>query len=124
MLMILQDHAVYQQPKGVVLAEQEGKEIAKVLGSKKAAILQNHGLLTVGRTIEETIFWFISLEKCCQTQLIADAAAAGRGGQTVKMNDEDAAFTYKSVGTSQEGWFSAKPLFDVVEQQTNGAYLK
>ncbi|GAD98132.1 class II aldolase/adducin domain protein [Paecilomyces variotii No. 5] len=118
------DHVVYEQFNGIVLAEHEGKEIAKALGDKKAALLQNHGLLTVGRTIEETIFWFVSLEKCCHAQLLADAAAAGRGGQTVKINEQDAAFTYKSVGTPRAGWFSAKPLFDVIHEETNGAYLQ
>ncbi|KAL4924853.1 class II aldolase/adducin N-terminal [Aspergillus undulatus] len=117
------DHVVYTQFNGIVLAEEEGKNIASALGSKKAALLQNHGLLTVGRTIEETVFWFVSLEKCCHAQLLADAAAAGRGGSTVKINDADAAFTYKSVGTPLAGYFSAKPLFDVVHEETGGAYL-
>lgn len=122
--MVDQDHVVYEQFNGVVLAEEEGKNIAKVLGNKKAALLQNHGLLTVGRTIEEAVFWFCSLEKCCYAQLLADAAAAGRGGQTVKIHEEDAAFTYKTVGTPMAGWFSAKPLFDVIHKETNGEYLE
>jgi ribulose-5-phosphate 4-epimerase/fuculose-1-phosphate aldolase len=75
----------------VVLATEEGQNIAKALGNKKAALLQNHGLLTVGKSIEETVFWFVSLEKCCHAQLLADAAAAGRGGETVKIGEEEAA---------------------------------
>lgn len=106
------DHVVYDQFGGVVLGESEGKEIAKRLGNKKAAILMNHGLLTVGRTIEEAVFWFLSMEKCCQTQLLADAAAAGKGYQTVKIGDEEAEFTYKIVGTPHGGYFSGKALFD------------
>lgn len=47
------DHVVYDSFNGIVLAEKEGKDIAACLGNKKAALLQNHGLLTVGRTIEE-----------------------------------------------------------------------
>ncbi|KAL4912858.1 class II aldolase/adducin N-terminal [Aspergillus aurantiobrunneus] len=117
------DHILYKQFNGVVLAEEEGRNIASALGNKKAALLQNHGLLTVGKTIEETVFWFVSLEKCCHAQLLADAAAAGRGGTTVKIDDADAAFTYKAVGTSLAGYFSAKPLFDVVHEETGGAYL-
>ncbi|KAL4946556.1 hypothetical protein BDV06DRAFT_182398, partial [Aspergillus oleicola] len=117
------DHVVYKQFNGIVLAEEEGKNIASALGPKKAALLQNHGLLTVGRTIEETVFWFVSLEKCCHAQLLADAAAAGRGGETVKINEADAAFTYKAVGTPLAGYFSAKPLFDVVHEETRGRYL-
>lgn len=107
-----------------MLAEEEGQNIASALGNKKAALLQNHGLLTVGGTIEETVFWFVSLEKCCYAQLLADAAAAGRGGQTVKIDEADAAFTYKTVGTPKAGWFSAKPLFDVIHAETQGSYLE
>ena len=48
---------------------------------------------------------------------MADAAAGGRGGETVKINESDAAFTYKSVGTPRAGWFSAKPAFDLMERE-------
>ncbi|EAS32317.3 class II aldolase/adducin domain-containing protein [Coccidioides immitis RS] len=118
------DLAVYKQFNGIVLAAEEGKNIASALGNKKAALLQNHGLLTVGKTIEEAVFWFVSLEKCCHAQLMADAAAIGKGGETIKIPDEDAAFTYKSVGTPFAGYFSAKPLFDVIHKETNGDYLQ
>ncbi|KAE9982118.1 hypothetical protein EG328_011223 [Venturia inaequalis] len=118
------DHVLYESFNGVVLADKEGQEIAKVLGNKKAALLINHGLLTVGATIEETVFWFVSMEKCCHAQLLADAAAGGRGGETVKVGDEEAQFTYKTVGTPIAGWFSAKPLFDVIHKETGGDYLE
>jgi len=98
------DHVLYESYNGVVLADEEGKNIAKCLGNKKAALLINHGLLTVGATIEETVFWFVSMEKCCHAQLLADAAASGRGGATVKIGDEEARFTYKTVGTPLAGW--------------------
>jgi len=114
---------LYESFNGIVLAEEEGKNIAQCLGSKKAALLINHGLLTVGGTIEEAVFWFVSLEKCCHAQLMADAAAGGRGGETVKVGDAEARFTYKSVGVPLAGWFSAKPLFDVIDRETNKEYL-
>jgi hypothetical protein len=78
--------------------------------------------LTVGKTIEETVFWFISLEKCCHTQLMADAAAASYGGKTIKINDADAAFTRRNIGSPLAGWFSAKPLFDLIHHETGGDY--
>lgn len=118
------DHVVYEQFNGVVLAEEEGRNIATCLGNRKAALLQNHGLLTVGQTIEAAVFWFVSLEKCCHAQLMADAAVAGRGGHTTKIAEEDAYFTYKAVGSPRAGWFSAKPLFDVVHHETKGDYLE
>jgi ribulose-5-phosphate 4-epimerase/fuculose-1-phosphate aldolase len=118
------DHVVYRQFNGVVLAEQEGKNIAACLGSKKAVLLQNHGLLTVGQTVEAAVFWFVSLEKSCQAQLMADAAAQGRGGETVKIQEEDAKFTYKTVGSPRAGWFSAKPAFDVAARECGDEYLQ
>ncbi len=111
------DIALYNSFKGVVLAEEEGQNIAKALGGKKAALLQNHGLLTTGKTIEACIFWFTSLEKCCHSQLMADAAAAGRGIKTVTIDEEDAKFTYEAIGTEMAGWFSAMPAFDVMERK-------
>ena len=61
-----QDHVLYPGFNGVVLAIEEGNNIAKCLGNRKAALLQNHGLLTVGETVEAAVFWFMSLEKCCK----------------------------------------------------------
>ena len=118
------DIAVYDSFKGVVLAKEEGDNIAKAIGPKKAVLLQNHGLLTAAQTIEAAVFWFCSLEKCCHAQLMADAAAGGRGGATVKIDEEDAAFTYKSVGTPRAGWFSAKPMFDVMAKEVGDEYLQ
>lgn len=114
------DIVLYNSFKGVVLEEGEGEAIAQALGSKKAALLQNHGLLTCGKTIESTVFWFMSLENSCHSQLLADAAAGGRGGETVKIVDEDAALTYKTVGSELAGWFSAKPVFDMMEIASSG----
>lgn len=55
----VQDLAVYEQFNGIVLADKEGKDIARALGKKKAVLLRNHGLLTVGETIEAAVFWFV-----------------------------------------------------------------
>lgn len=46
-LRFYDDHAVYPQFGGVVLDREEGKRIASHLGTGKAIILQNHGLITV-----------------------------------------------------------------------------
>lgn len=123
-----QDHVVYNSFNGIVLASDEGRAIASALGSKKAAILQNHGILTVGATIEAALFWFLSLEKCCHTQLLVDAAAASSGQGDEKrvprvVDDEAAAFTYATVGSAIGGYFSAKPLFDLLHVECSGAYL-
>ncbi|KAH6999335.1 class II aldolase and Adducin domain-containing protein [Ilyonectria destructans] len=116
------DLAFYDSFGGIVLGESEGRHIAELLGNKKAAILANHGLLTTGKSIESTVFWFMSLETCCRVQLLADAAAAGRGGEVVKIADKEAAFTYATVGTELAGWFSAKPTFQMMEREAGKEY--
>ncbi|KAJ4176940.1 hypothetical protein NW767_015275 [Fusarium falciforme] len=111
------DHAVYNSFKGVVLAKEEGYNIARAIGSKKAVILQNHGLLTVSSTVEGCIFNFVTLENLCRTQLLTDAACAGRGGKPIILDEEDAAFSYKSIGTPRAVWFSGLPAFEVAERE-------
>ena len=51
-----------------------GKEFASMFPTGKAAIHQNHGLFTVGETVDEAAFWFITMERSCQAQLLAMAA--------------------------------------------------
>ena len=122
-----QDHCVfwndvahYASFGGAVLGPEEGQNIAKALGNKKAAILQNHGLLTCGQTIEACTWWFMSLENCCQTQLLADAAAAGRGSTTVKVDEEDAEYTWRVAGADHAGYMSSLPMFELVEAASRG----
>jgi ribulose-5-phosphate 4-epimerase/fuculose-1-phosphate aldolase len=50
-------------------APDEGKKIAEALGNKKAVILQNHRLLTVGPTIEAAAWWFISMDNSSRGEL-------------------------------------------------------
>ena len=55
---------------------------------------------------------------------MADAAAGGRGHETIKIDDEDAAFTHELVGSPRGGWFSAKPMFDIIEEACGADYLQ
>lgn len=48
-LRFYKSHAVYPNFGGVVLDREEGRKIAECLGDGKAAILQNHGLITVSK---------------------------------------------------------------------------
>src|SRR5437016_10487043 len=80
------DHSLFDDYTGVVLDVEEGKRIAHSLGERKAVILRNHGLLTVGHTVDEAAFWFIAMDRACQSQLLAEAA-----GTPVPIGDDDAA---------------------------------
>ena len=53
-----EDISLYSTHGGVVLDDVEAKGIVDSLGGRKAVILQNHGILTVGKSIESAIAWF------------------------------------------------------------------
>ena len=102
-----EDHAVFDPFSGVVLEEGEGEKIAEALGSKKALILQNHGLLTVGPTIEAAAWWFITMDNAARAQLLAEAAG------TPKIIAPDIArLTASQTGSHRGGYFSFQPLWD------------
>lgn len=147
-LRFYKSHGVYQQFGGVVLASEEGRRIAEALGriffcsfidglleregianiacvgNGKAAILQNHGILTVGHSVDEAAFWFLSLDKTCQAQLLVDAAAAGRGHKPQIIPDEEAAESYKQVGTPEKGWLAFQGYYDEILARTGGDFLR
>jgi ribulose-5-phosphate 4-epimerase/fuculose-1-phosphate aldolase len=108
-----EDHGLFDDYTGVVLDVEEGKRIAHALGEHKAVILRNHGLLTVGTTVDAAAWWFITMERTCQAQLLADAA-----GTTVPITPENAALTHGQVGTDLAGWFNFQPLYEwIVAEQ-------
>jgi ribulose-5-phosphate 4-epimerase/fuculose-1-phosphate aldolase len=101
------DHALFDDYTGVVLDPDEGKRIAHALGERKALILRNHGLLTVGHSVDEAVWWFITMERTCQAQLLAEAA-----GSPVLIDPEQAEKTAGQVGSPLAGWVSFQPLYD------------
>jgi ribulose-5-phosphate 4-epimerase/fuculose-1-phosphate aldolase len=101
------DHALFGDYTGVVLDVEEGKRIAHALGERKAAILVNHGLLTVGASVDEAVWWFITMERSSQAQLLALAAGGAR-----PIDDETARLTHRQVGSPFAGWLSFQPLYD------------
>jgi ribulose-5-phosphate 4-epimerase/fuculose-1-phosphate aldolase len=107
------DHAVHGDYTGVVLDLDEGKRIAHTLGDGKAVILANHGLLTVGRSVDEAAWWYITMERTCQAQILAEAA-----GAPVPIDAEQAEKTARQVGSHAAGWRQFQPLYDwIVDQQ-------
>jgi len=103
------DHAVYTDFGGVAFELDEGARIAKALGNNKAVILQNHGLLTVGDSVDAAAWWYIAFERSCQVQLMTEAAANGR--PLVHVSPESAQQTYALTGSSFAGWFQFQPLY-------------
>jgi ribulose-5-phosphate 4-epimerase/fuculose-1-phosphate aldolase len=106
------DHSLFDDYTGVVTDIEEGKRIAHALGDNKAVILRNHGLLTVGETVDSAVWWFITMERSCQVQLVAKAA-----GKVVHIDADQAAKTHKVVGSELAGWFSFQPLYAKITRE-------
>jgi ribulose-5-phosphate 4-epimerase/fuculose-1-phosphate aldolase len=100
-------HAVFNPFGGVVLEPEEGKHLVAALGTHSALILQNHGLLTVGETIEAAAWRFIAMDNAAHTQLLAEAA-----GKPVPIAPDVAHQTAERVGTDKGGLLSFQPLYD------------
>jgi len=103
------DHAVYDDFGGVAVEVDEGVRIAHALGDHKAAMLQNHGILTVGQTVDAAAWWYICLERSCQVQLLAEAASRGQALKTI--SPTSAQQSYDIVGSPYAGWFQFQPLY-------------
>ncbi len=102
-----EDHGLFDDFTGIVLATEEGDRIARALGDRKAVILRNHGLLTVGETVDAAVWFFIAMERTCQSQLLAEAA-----GKPVPISHENAVLTRTQLGTQAAGWFQFQPLWN------------
>ncbi|MBT3247301.1 MAG: class II aldolase/adducin family protein [Actinobacteria bacterium] len=103
------NHVLFDDYTGVVTDPSEGARIAESLGSSKAAILRNHGLLTVGGSVDEAVWLFVTMERTCQAQLLAEAA-----GTPVVLDHATAEHTQKYVGNDFSSWFSGQPLFEQI----------
>jgi ribulose-5-phosphate 4-epimerase/fuculose-1-phosphate aldolase len=106
------DHALFDDYTGVVLEPEEGKRIAHALGDNKAVILRNHGLLTVGNCVDEAVWWFVTMDRTCHAQLLAEAA-----GTPVLIDHEMAALTRSQVGAAVSGYASFQPMYQTVVRE-------
>jgi ribulose-5-phosphate 4-epimerase/fuculose-1-phosphate aldolase len=107
-----EDHALFDDYTGVVLDPDEGKRIAHALGERKAVILRNHGLLTAGHSVDEAVWWFVTMERTCQAQLLAEAA-----GTPVLIDADMARVTRDQVGQHLSGYISFGPLYQKIVRE-------
>ena len=103
-----EDHVLIAEQGGAVVFEiAAGKEFASKFTTGKAAIHQNHGIFTVGETVDAAAWFFITMERSCQAQLAAMAA-----GQPIEINHEYATYTREQTAYPLAGWFQFQPLWD------------
>ena len=101
--------AIYDSFSGAVEETDEGDRIADALGDKQVLILQNHGLLTTGPSVDIALWYFLSLATCCQSQLMAEAA-----GKPTLIPHEVALKTRGFIANDVALWASFQPLFDLI----------
>jgi ribulose-5-phosphate 4-epimerase/fuculose-1-phosphate aldolase len=72
--IFFEDHALFDDEEVQVQDTDGGRRIAEVLGGNRAVILCNHGLLTVGSSVGESVGLFVQLERVCEVQMKAREA--------------------------------------------------
>ncbi|MBB6634783.1 class II aldolase/adducin family protein [Cohnella thailandensis] len=99
-------HVIYDS-----FAHGEGDNLAQVVGNNKAVLLKNHGILSLGKTVDETAYWFISFEKASQGQLLAEAA-----GKPLLIGEKDAEAIAARTG-EQFGWLNFQPYYQAIVRE-------
>ncbi|BAO91445.1 class II aldolase/adducin family protein [Caballeronia cordobensis] len=109
-----EDHVVIKDEAGAVAVEEKaGLSVADYFKNVKAAIHQNHGLLTVSRhSIEAAAFWFIALERCCQQQLLVEAT----GIKPIMVPEHSSRYSRDNVGSEYIGWLHFQPIYEQLVQ--------
>ncbi|WP_265636626.1 class II aldolase/adducin family protein [Acidiphilium sp. PA] len=109
------NHVVIGASAGAVAVEREsGYSIASAFANARAALHQNHGLLTASRhSIDDAAFWFIALERCCQVQLLIEAS----GVKPRTLSQKNAEYSRQHVGNDFIGWLHFQTLYAQIAAQ-------
>lgn len=75
--MRYQGHMGLHDYEGVAIDTDERQRLINDIGPHNTLVLRNHGVLTVGRTIQEAFILMYYFEKAARVQLLAQSAVAG-----------------------------------------------
>jgi ribulose-5-phosphate 4-epimerase/fuculose-1-phosphate aldolase len=89
------DHALVTEYDGVVASKEQALTLAHGIGSKRVAVLQNHGLITLGASVEQAVIDMLDLERTCEINL----AVLARYDEAIEVSRE-VALEAKRVFTS------------------------
>lgn len=84
--LLFYDNIGYHAYGGIADDLEEGQRIVRDLAQNQALVLRNHGLLVAGRSVPHAFKLMYYLEKSCQAQLAAMAAA--NGAEVVSLSPE------------------------------------
>jgi ribulose-5-phosphate 4-epimerase/fuculose-1-phosphate aldolase len=110
---ITQDTAVFFEDQAIILDPrlsldaQTAARFAAAFGDKRTAIQAGHGLFSTGQSVDEAAWRFISLDKACQVQLLAQAA-----GEPELWPDEMSRALKGALGSPEFAWLSFQTLWD------------
>lgn len=87
--LFFEDHAIFDDEEVDIQSVEAGARIARALGSHRAVVLRNHGLLTVGERVDEAVGSFVHMER------VAEAHMKARGARPI--SPEAARFAQKHL---------------------------
>ena len=100
-------HALYDTYR-----DGEREQLAAAVGDNRLIIFKNHGLFSVGQSVDEAAYLFILAEKVCQVHLLVEAS-----GVTPRRLDEEVARRISERGHSQQSWLNFQPYYQSIVGQ-------
>jgi ribulose-5-phosphate 4-epimerase/fuculose-1-phosphate aldolase len=112
---ITQDACIFFEGQALILEPRTVRDagtasrFAAAFGDKRVAIHAGHGIFTTGQSIDEAAWWFVLMNRCCEAQLLAQAA-----GTPTLWPAEDARWLASVLGSPTFGWLSFQTLWDEI----------
>ncbi|XP_055101523.1 alpha-adducin isoform X1 [Symphalangus syndactylus] len=107
----------YHDYHGILVDEEEKVLIQKNLGPKsKVLILRNHGLVSVGESVEEAFYYIHNLVVACEIQ-VRTLASAGGPDNLVLLNPEKYKAKSRSPGSPVGEGTGSPPKWQIGEQE-------
>lgn len=114
------NHAVVSDDGGAVTVfTAQGDGVVEAFANNRAVLHQNHGILTASRhSVDDAVFWFIAMDRCCHVQLLIEACAT----KPVKMEEAAARHSATHVGSDYLGWLHFQPVYDQVVEANSDMF--
>lgn len=112
--LLFHGQLAYHRFEGIALDRDEQVRLVADLGDKRAMILRNHGLLTVGRTVGEAFSLMYNLEQACRIQLSAQASGRKLVLPSLDVQNRTAAqYDADPDGAAELEWLALRRLADM-----------
>jgi ribulose-5-phosphate 4-epimerase/fuculose-1-phosphate aldolase len=112
---ITQDACLFFEKQALIIEPRIADEpaaaarFAAAFADKRVAIQAGHGLFTTGETVDEAAWWFVLMNRCCEAQLLAQAA-----GEPKRWPAESARRLAAVLGAPKVGWLAFQTLWDEI----------